>query len=260
LMTASVSTHGMKGACFTDEEREMMYVDALTYYINNLLSKEPEQRIVFAENSGWDLTRIAARLPEYDKQRIEFVSLPVELFDVSRGKGYNEMLLINETVKRSQLVAESGGFFKVTGRYPVYNLDYFVSKASRRIYSKGYDMYCDIKDHKLYDWLRLGWNGHSFECRLFGLATDYWQKQFAEHYADCNDYEGRPMESVMFLNVKNGGGGKKSLRFRREPHFGGLEGSNIDAPIFTKEQDSMRGKFKRFVGNMIRTFLPWFWF
>lgn len=209
LMTASVSTRGMKGACFTDTEREEMYLGALTYYATQILPIHHEQRIVFAENSGWDLQALAKKLAERvegcDLSRIEFVSLAPERFDITRGKGYNEMLLINETVQRSETIAAAGGFFKVTGRYPIYNLDYFVSLASNRVYERGYDMYCDVKDHKLYDWLRLGWNGHSFDCRIFGTTTNFWNERFALHYADCNDYEGRLMEDVMFSNVKRGG-------------------------------------------------------
>lgn len=210
LMTASVSTRGMKGACFTDAEREDMYVGALAYYAASILPKYSEQRLVFAENSGWDLDALALKLKEklngYDENRIEFIALQPEDFDISRGKGYNEMLLISKAAEQSKFISKSRGFFKVTGRYPVYNLDYFVSTASKRIYEKGYDMYCDIKDHKLYDWLRLGWNGHSFECRLFGITTAYWNKQFAKHYTDCNDYKGQLMEGVMFTTVKMGGG------------------------------------------------------
>ena len=35
LMTASVSTKGMKGACFSDTEREQMYLNALSFYITD---------------------------------------------------------------------------------------------------------------------------------------------------------------------------------------------------------------------------------
>ena len=79
LMTASVSTRGMIGACFSDEEREMMYISALSFYIDQLLSKNEKYSIVFADNSGWDLSRIIARLPVFDKKRIEFISLPVSV-------------------------------------------------------------------------------------------------------------------------------------------------------------------------------------
>lgn len=259
LMTASVSTRGMKGACFTDAEREAMYVGALNYYITNILSKQPEQRIVFAENSGWNVESIKRQLEPHDISKIEFISLPPEDFDISRGKGYNEMLMINKATEQSTFINNAHAFFKVTGRYPVYNMDYFLRKASCAIYEHGYDIYCDMKDHKLYDRLHLGWNGHSFECRLFAVTTSWYSAEMADTYKDCNDYNGNLLETVLFRRMKTAQG-KKSIRFKREPHFGGLEGSNVNAVIFSKNQDSAKGKLKRLVGNMIRTFTPWFKF
>lgn len=202
LMTASVSTRGMRGACFTDEERETMYVGALTYYIEHLLPCEKGQAIVFAENSGWDMKHLRSRLQAYNEERIEFLSFPPECFDISRGKGYNEMLMINKTVEQSRLIREAGAFFKVTGRYPVYNIAYFLHKVEHALWTKGLDMYCDIKDHKFYDWLRLGWNGHSFECRLFGVRCQWYLDRMTELYKECNDYGGRYLEDVLFAFVK----------------------------------------------------------
>lgn len=262
LMTAAVSTRGMKGACFQDREREKMYVDALTYYIREVLPRHPGQAIVFAENSGWDLTSIQHQLPPYEAGRIEFVSLDPAEFDISRGKGYNEVLMINEVIKRSRLIENAGAFLKATGRYPIYNIGYFLRQAARQLYERGNDLYCDMKDHHLYDWLRLGWNGHSFECRLFGAKTDWYLANMAPAYRQCNDYDGHLMETVMFGVVKEAmaRGDRVVTRFRREPHLGGLEGSEINAFIFSKSQDSLKGKCKRLVGNCIRTFTPWFKF
>jgi hypothetical protein len=39
LMTASVSTRGMVGACFTDEEREKMYRESLMIYEKMLIGR-----------------------------------------------------------------------------------------------------------------------------------------------------------------------------------------------------------------------------
>lgn len=74
LMTSSVSTRGMKGACFSDEERESMYVNALQFYIDTF--KYSNQEIVFADNSGWDLDRIKQRLSTHGAGNIEFIALP----------------------------------------------------------------------------------------------------------------------------------------------------------------------------------------
>ena len=259
LMTASVSTRGMIGACFSDEEREMMYISALSFYIDQLLSKNEKYSIVFADNSGWDLSRIIARLPVFDKKRIEFISLPPDAFDISKGKGYNELLLINKAIEKSELIKNSGCFFKVTGRYPIYNIRHFIEKADKFINRQDGDLYADIKDHKLYDWLHLGWNGHSYDCRLFGVKVDYYNKHIAPLYVKCNDYNGNLLEGVLFDFVKHNKG-KMSLRFDIEPHFGGVEGSNIAAVSFSKDQDSLKGTIKRCVGDSIRLFMPWFKF
>ncbi len=258
LMTASVSTRGMKGACFTDSEREDMYAEALSYYASTLL-RNPAARIVFAENSGWDLSRLSQRLPKETATQVEFIALPPEEFDISKGKGYNEVLLISKAIDRSAVIKPAGAFLKVTGRYPIYNLPFFVKHATK-IIGQGKSLYCDIKDHKLYDWLRLGWNGHACDCRIFASTVKFFEENIGSRYAECNDYKGLHLEGLMFRVVKINGGGGIYDRFPREPHFGGLEGSNVQALTFSKQQDSFKGKTKRFIGNIIRLTMPWFKF
>lgn len=211
LMTASVSTKGMKGACFSDTEREQMYLNALSFYITELLNKDRNQCIVFAENSDWDLSAMKKKLPPYNEEQIEFVSIPSEMFDISKGKGYNELLLINKTLEMSEQIKSNEAFFKVTGRYPIYNIRYFLNKASECLLEKHGNIYCDIKDHSLYDALHLGWCGHSFECRLFGVNTTYYKTNIAPLYVSCNDYDGKLLESVLFDFVKSVGGGVMSF-------------------------------------------------
>ncbi len=108
LMTASVCTRGMKGACFSDEERERMYASALCFYIRKL-TYNPDQRIIFAENSGWDLNHLKELLPPFNDSQIEFLSAPIEMFDISKGKGYNELLLINYAISNSLSMTKMGG-------------------------------------------------------------------------------------------------------------------------------------------------------
>ena len=259
LMTASVSTRGMRGGCFSNEERESMYVATLAYYIEHILKKDQYRQIVFAENSGWNIENLKAKLPIFDKNKIEFVSLNPDEFDLSKGKGFNEMLMINKALEISEFLKKSSYFFKVTGRYPIYNLNYFLKKADKILGYQGFDMYCDIKDHRLYDWFMPGWSGHSFECRLFGVKKTFYQIEIAPLYSSCNDYDGSFMEDVMFAFVKACKGNIK-LRFKREAYLGGVEGSDSTALSFSKNQDSWKGNMKRMIGNFIRIFLPFFYF
>ena len=61
LMTASVDTRGMKGALFAASEREKMYVETVRYYLD-AICRDPRQKIVFCDNSGWDLASLREKV------------------------------------------------------------------------------------------------------------------------------------------------------------------------------------------------------
>ena len=306
LLTASISTRGMKGACFSDAEREAMYLAALKWYLENLPEDQP---IVFAENSGWnlsafaDLVRVTSSSSSANENeklgvrwreevevdrgclnvpRIEWISVDSAICDQSRGKGYNEILLMNEVVARSETIKKAGAFMKVTGRYPIFNLAHYLA-AAEKFFAKGGAYYGDMKDHKLYDWLHTGWNGHAAYTVLFATTVEFYETHLAGSYVDCNDYTDNWIECVWFRILKrlltqnpesripnpqspvslpstNYHLPSLSLRFDREPICGGLQGSHLDAASFNQNNESMRARVQRFVGNMIRIFTPWFWF
>lgn len=259
-MTASVSTRGMKGACFTDEERERMYLETVNFYIDTLL-KNPGQKIVFAENSGWDLQQFCSKLKPHDTERLEMVAIDPSHSDISRGKGYNELLLMTEAVGKSRHIQEAGSFFKVTGRYPVYNIQYLLDKAGREMQRRQLDIYCDIKDHKVYDWLHNGWNGHSFDCRMFAVTNSYFLTKLSPLYTRCDDSkEHCLLEDVLFAAVKSDPQIRIKDRFPREAVLGGVAGHTLSAISFSQAHNSPKAKAKRFVGNFIRIFMPWFKF
>lgn len=267
LMTASVSTRGMIGADFSDAEREKMYLETLAYYIKEFISGDKPRHIVFVENSGWNLDAYKKKLPRViDDAIIEFIALNPDDFDVSKGKGYNELILINQAIERSPVIKGVGAFMKVTGRYPIYNLGYFLNQADRFIQDGG-QFWGDIKDHKVYDMLfphnTAKWNGHAAYTVLFATTLSFYKSRLGPSYVECNDYVGRWVECVWYdilapYRGKRGSG--VCLRFKREPICGGLQGSSVQTIAFSKSNQSLKSKIMRFVGNSIRTFMPWFWF
>lgn len=226
LMTASVSTRGMKGACFSDEERYGMYLRALKFYVNKFFTgtgRGDNVKLVFADNSGWNLSSFRDELErvfgvEVINSHVEFIALPPELFDITKGKGYNELLMINMVVVRSDFIREAGAFFKVTGRYPIYNIGRF-HKASLKAFDSGYVFYCDIKSHNLYRRLGLNWNSHSFEARLWGSTVGFYADNISEKYKDCYDYDGRFVESVLYDHLV-----LKTNNFMNISHLTTMEG------------------------------------
>lgn len=262
LMTASVSTRGMKGADFSDDEREKMYLKTLAFYH----SEFPEHKIVFVENSGWDISKFKEKAG-CDSNRVEFISLSPKDFDVSKGKGYNELILINQAIERSAEVKKIGAFMKVTGRYPVFNLNYYLKCAERYIFKDKGCYYGDIKDHRVFDFLfpnnTQKWNGHAAYTVLFATTVEFYKRELGPRYVDCYDYTNDYVENVWFKVLKPYRGKKDcgvKLRFKLEPICGGLQGSNIQTFGFSKSNQSLKAHIARLVGNCIRLFMPWFWF
>ena len=266
LLTASVSTHGMKGALFSDNEREEMYLATLEFYLNTL---PDNKQLIFAENSGWNLQefkkRLICRVGEVTK-RIEYISVDPLICDQNRGKGYNEILMMNEAIVKSKAIQKAGAFLKVTGRYPIYNIEYFLSSAETFI-SKGGQYYGDIKDHKVYDTLFPNntkiWNGHAAYTVLFAVVLDFYHKYFHDSYQYCNDYTDDWIENVWFRILKPFREKKDnyvSLRFSREPICGGLQGSSVQTFVFSQSNNSIKTRILRFIGNCFRLLIPWFWF
>ena len=267
LMTASISTRGMKGANFSDAEREQMYLETIEFYIRDLLSQDKGRQIVFVENSGWNLDSFKAKIKSLPNEQVEFISLNPSDFDVSKGKGYNELILINQTIDKSGILQGAGAFMKVTGRYPIYNIGYFLQKAEKYIFEQGGQFYGDIKDHKVYDFLfpnnTAKWNGHAAYTVLFATTISFYKEKLGPLYDRCNDYQGRWVECVWYDALKAYRGEKDSgvsLRFAREPICGGFQGSSAQTIAFSKSNQSLKSNIMRFVGNCIRTFMPWFWF
>ncbi len=258
LMTASVSTRGMAGADFSDEEREKMYINSLNWYIARFDSRKEKVQIVFVENSGWDLTNIKAKMKRSRYVTVELVSLSVDLFDISRGKGYNEFLLITKGIEASSVISRA--FLKVTGRYPILNIEFFLKEASNKI-GNGFVFYGDIKDHCLYQKLGLKWTGHIATSVLFASTVGNWRQNIEPQIERLNDYAGYWAENLLYDYMQPFRGTREcrvSCRFGRELHCGGVNG--FKGSGWAKDNNSFLNRVNRLVGNLIRIFLPFFWF
>ena len=261
LMTATVDTRGMAGADFTSEEREGMYLDAIRFYLNTV-PDYGRKRLVFVENSGWDLGRMEEKLGESLRGRVEFLSLDPSGFNIARGKGYNEFLLVSQAVRRSESIRKAGAFLKVTGRYPIYNIKRFLREAERAIYGRDCGFYGDIKDHGLYDFLHLPITGHIGSSILFASTVRSWIDGIEPRIERLDDAGGYWSEHLIYdyLMECRRSGRPVSCRFSRELRCGGLKGSKGTGIAFSKRNDSLKETINRHVGNLVRITMPWFWF
>lgn len=262
LLTASVDTRGMSGAKFAALEREKMYVDTLNYYIDDLSKRDGSFELVFAENSGWNKNSILSKLHTSENVYIEYLSIDYNLFDQKKGKGYNEMLLLDIASDQSCVIQNYGAFFKLTGRFPILNL-YALLKEVEKRGGKNMQFYADCKDHKVYDWLHMPINGHAGECRYYAVSFKFWNEHFRGQYINLDDYIG-PLIEDFFLQImrktKNQDG--VCCRFRTQAVFSGNGGHSLGKGLsffYSTNNDSVIMKFKRGLRQVIRWAFPWWW-
>ena len=106
LLTATIKP-SVVGGNFTVQERYEMYRSTLTFY-SKVVGKR--YNFVFVENSNVDLTSLKKEFE--DKLNIEFLQFTsnavlsdsifsVDKFDNTKGKGYNEYLMIKKADRKS---------------------------------------------------------------------------------------------------------------------------------------------------------------
>lgn len=263
LLTASVDTRGMKGAKFSAKEREKMYIDTLNYYISDFSNRKENFILVFAENSGWNEESITTKLKKADNVSIEYEVLSPDLFDQSKGKSYNEMLILDIVAERNKSIIDAGGFFKLTGRFPILNLYKLMKEVDKRNRGGQLRLYQDCKDHKVYEWLHLPINGHAADCRYFAVNLNFYNKYIRGKYKIMNDHDGKCVE-WFFLQIirkhkhENGVFG----RFRTQAHLTGAGGHSLgqgNAFFYSTDNDSTVMKIKRGIRQLLRWLMPWWW-
>lgn len=253
LLTATVNPNGMVGASFSREERTKMYIEAIRFYME---FKSP-LKIVFAENS-YSINVIKNTFEENDS--VEWLDVSGMEYDQSRGKGYNETIMIKKAIECSSFIQKAGCFFKITGRLKVLNIDKMLKECMKLNLA-----FCaDCKDHKVYELLRLPINGHSGECRYWFAKISFFNEIMWKYLERLNDYgEHKYLAEDAMLAVC------RSIRkmaeckdrFRTQARLSGYGGhrlGNGKGFFYSTDNDSLALKFKRTLRQLFRWALP-FW-
>lgn len=275
LLTATVNPQGMKGANFDVSERIEMYMDALRFYAEKGL------KVVFAENSGWltqegNLTQISpstqilneGNICGYQelgiRGNIEFVNVSGPEYDQSRGKGYNETILLHKAVNASKFVQEAGCFFKITGRLKVLNIDKLLGEVSGfKVQGSAFKFIADCKDHKVYEWLHMPINGHAGECRYWFASVEFFETMMWPRYNELNDYPPSIcLAEDLMLDVCRRTRGVPGCRdrFRTQARISGKGGHNLGKGwsfFYSTDNDSLVLKIKCGLRQVLRWVMPW---
>ena len=255
VMTAAVDPKGMDGISVTNvAERAGQYLGTFRFYLEN----PAITRIVFVENSGCDLAEFRKLAAEHPEKQVEFISCDLNDYPRHLGKSYGELKILDYVSDHSEFVTQAGGYVKVTGRFPILNIGELLKEAENR---QPWDFFCDNKDHKIYDWLHLGWNGHACDTRFFLVTVDFYKKYFYGRAEELDDSQDKLIEGMFFQVAKEYCKTEKIVRrFRTEPEYSGKAGHVQISIIGVNNYSGRIAKTKRFIRRSCRKVIPWFWF
>lgn len=184
LLTATINPNGMEGSMFSVAERADMYERALAFYVAELSKCADGGCIVVAENSDSQLP-----LPPCPPNvSIEYLNVPSVNFDITRGKGYNEVLLISKAIERSEALRKAGCFFKITGRLQLLNVRRMLAECESKRKKGALHFLADCKDHSLYEKMHIKVWGHVGECRYWFAENGFFEQYIGSQYQWLNDY------------------------------------------------------------------------
>ena len=100
------------------EDRLNDYKKSFNFWCN----RNEIKKIIFVENSGFDLSYFNDHAEKIIDKKIEIISSNVnDSYDKKLGKGYGEYLCYKEIITKSQLLKETEYFIIVTGRHIIQN-------------------------------------------------------------------------------------------------------------------------------------------
>jgi len=164
LLTSTVQPKsGQPQLVLTDPKQRLAeYRNALSFY-SAQLEQGVVDRIVYADNSGFDLAPLQRAFASSSLEWISFYDLD---YEATYHRGYGEFRLVERAHEESRelsLVGPRDRVWKVTGRYVVRNLRRVVAMAPR-----DFDFYCDQRG----DWVEmslLAWSGQGYRQHVAGL-------------------------------------------------------------------------------------------
>lgn len=168
-----------------------MYTSTLRHYSKTIGRKYP---IVFVENSDVSLEQWSVEFSELlDLEILHFPPVLSEkssndknhtddTFDNSRGKGYNEYLMIKKGLLCSDKLKNCTHFLKITGRYAMENIINIINEVEKRMEGKVW--LDDVKDTKLNDLIgkKNAYNRYWADSRYFVAEITYYKDNFLDIY------------------------------------------------------------------------------
>ena len=213
LITSSVNISAQFTVLVNAGEREKQYIDSLLFFI----TKSEFTKIVVCDNSGYRYPANIYDSSLANNKQLELLSFSGNNLLVSTyGKGYGEGEIIEYAVKHSELLKGIQGFFKVTGRLKVSNVNNIINSVDLK---KNYFMPMSLRPM----FLRPAIIKDSFDTRFYYTTKWLYEKYLRQVYQQSDDSKGMYLEKVYYNSITSAG--VKTAWFRPIPVIEGISGS-----------------------------------
>ena len=204
---------------------------------NKWCQNELTDKIIFIENSGYDLSFFNEKAKEFPNKTIEIMSTNHDnAFDKNLGKGYGEFLSLKEIFENSEISKNTDYFMKITGRYYIKNF----SKIYEEFEKKKSDIQVYIKNNLTYA-----------DSHVFGGSKKFFLNYVVPLASKTNDNNGIFIEHCVAKATLLGINDNLSFNhFSTYPDIHGFYGTNnkkIKNNIFKRIKLFFWGKIKNYL-------------
>jgi len=209
LLTATIDP----GATLTVARREpLLRLEDYRSALESWLSVETAPKIVFCENSGYDLAPLQRLVTPCAGREVEFISFSGNQHGATRGKGYAELGIIQHAMEKSELVSNSDIVVKCTGRLIVRN----ALGVLRSMASCDFDIMCTLKRNLTFA-----------DSRLFAATPEFIRHYLLPRAGTIDENAGVHFEHALACATATALADRKSWRpFPIFPRMEGISGSD----------------------------------
>lgn len=182
LLTAAIDTRKVPFVARNDPKVRLEdYKEALKLWLGNPHTPP----VVFAENSGYDLTEIRHICKTQNPHNItvELISFADNDYDMTLGKGYGELRIISRVLRDSQIIGPQTRLIKVTGRLYVPNIRSLIQGILKY---PDVEVFCDFR-------CNLTWA----DSRAFCASRKFFEDFMIPMQQDINDTTDMTYEHVL---------------------------------------------------------------
>jgi hypothetical protein len=179
LLTATIDTGGTPKVARSDPGLRLQdYEQALRRW----LESGSVGRMVFCENSGYDLGSLEAVAEPFGRTDVEFISFDGNAVGALRGKGFAELNIILHAMSRSRLLSGAGTVIKCTGRLSLRSPGSLLPKMA----AEKFDVMCDIGRYLTYA-----------DSRFFAATPEFISDYLGREKDTVNDFDGIYLEHAL---------------------------------------------------------------